>query len=77
MKWADPKTYAWLYRESLTEEYRKILLAFLPTDLRAMVMKELSREKIRPAVPVTLALGSSDTWKSEPSAVLPAEKPES
>jgi hypothetical protein len=48
MRWADPKTYAWLYANSHTEEYRRELLAFLPADLASQVRKELSAMKVKP-----------------------------
>jgi hypothetical protein len=50
MRWGTPKDYAWLYSASLTEEYRRELLAFLPADLAAQVLKETSRMTLKPVL---------------------------
>lgn len=52
MTWADAKTYGWLYSVSMTEEYRRDLLAFLPAELAAQVRKEISRTKVKPVAAI-------------------------
>lgn len=49
MTWATPKEYAWLYRESLTVEYRAELLAWLKRENPKLYMLTLKELKLSEA----------------------------
>lgn len=44
MRWGDAKTYAWLHKASLTDQYRNMLMFWLQHEnptLHRMVLKEI------------------------------------
>ena len=49
-RWGTPAEYAWLYKASLTDQYRNMLKAWLETEnphLHQLVLKELGRGKAK------------------------------
>lgn len=55
MKWADAKTYAWLYSVTLTGEYRRELLRFIEDgnpQLARLVRAEIGKMKLKPVTDI-------------------------